>query len=94
MQIKPLVQKLEPALIKELRERFKGKSGSKTKGKEVVGVREESGFEQPGSDAKKPIKLKSLKLEPENDSEKEICAQIKQKAHYLFCFLFTFLLIL
>lgn len=85
--------KLEPEVIKQLRERFKGKTGAKTKGKEVVGVREKEGAaEQPVSavaGAKKPIKLKSLKLEPENDSEKELCTRIKQKAFIFLPFLLS-----
>ena len=69
-----IVQKLEPSLIMQ--------TGAKNKGKEVMGVPEEGDGGQPGS-AKKLIKLKRLNLEPENDSEKELCTRIKQKAHKL-----------
>ena len=53
----------------------------------------EGGGRQPGN-ANKSIKLSRLNLEPQNDSEKEPCTRIKQKAHRLSCFLFTLLEVL
>ena len=77
-------KQIKPHLMTSIK-RVKDPKDTYNKDTSFMGAPEkESSCGQPGlGSAKKTTKLNRLKLKPQNDSERELCAKIEKKAHQI-----------